>query len=309
MRVALVDVDGHNFPNLALMRLSAYHKSRGDTVEWNFQLDHYDLCYKSKVFSAAYSKDVDVINSDKVVQGGTGYAIRLEGGKEVYHPQEDGTLPAEIESCRPDYSLYPQYKYAVSMTTRGCPRGCQFCHVAPKEGKRSVRVADVQDFWIGQPEIKVLDPNILACTDRVKLLNQYADTKAKIDYTQGLDIRLLDAECAEILNRTRMAEIHFAWDNPKEDLTSYFARWAKMTKHRPHGACGTVYVLTGYNSSIEEDLYRIQALRGLGYDPYVMIYDKPHAEKNIKDLQRWCNNRTIFKACPDFAKYRKGIER
>ena len=151
MTVGLIDVDGHNFPNLALMRISAYHKSIGDHVEWWLgDLFHYDIVYKSKVFSDAYSKDTpDPVNCDKVIKGGTGYNIFLRGGVEIYDKSKDTQLPPEIEKMFPDYSIYPQYGYAVAMTSRGCPRGCDFCHVAAKEGRRSVKVADVSDFWNG----------------------------------------------------------------------------------------------------------------------------------------------------------------
>ena len=165
MKIGLIDVDGHNFPNHALMRISAYHKSKGDEVEWWWtDFIHYDIVYMSKIFSDIYSKDVpEPINADKVIKGGTGYAIHLENGVEVFDKNKHQNLPPEIERMFPDYSIYPQFDFAVSMTSRGCPRGCSFCHVASKEGKCSVKVADVSDFWSGQKEIKILDPNITAC--------------------------------------------------------------------------------------------------------------------------------------------------
>lgn len=128
MRIGLIDVDGHNFPNLALMRISAYHKSRGDTVEWWWtDFVHYDIVYMSKVFSSSYTPDkAEPLNADKVVKGGTGYQIRLEAGKEIYDKSTDKQLPTEIEKMFPDYSIYPQYNFAVAMTSRGCPRGCAF---------------------------------------------------------------------------------------------------------------------------------------------------------------------------------------
>ena len=135
MKIGLIDVDGHNFPNLALMRISAYHKSIGDEVEWWLgDLIHYDIVYMSKVFSEAYSPDIpEPINADKVIKGGTGYCISLdENGKEVFDKSKNTSLPQEIEKMFPDYSIYPQYDFAVSMTSRGCPRGCSFGHVAAK---------------------------------------------------------------------------------------------------------------------------------------------------------------------------------
>ena len=299
MRIGLIDVDGHHFPNLALMRISAYHKSIGDTVEWWWSdFVHYDVVYKSKIFSDAYSQDVpDPLNADKIIKGGTGYAIRLSEGAEIYDKTKDPELPPQIERMKPDYTIYPQFDFAVSMTSRGCPRGCAFCHVGAKEGKCSVKVADVSDFLCGQKEIKVLDPNITACRDKRDLMQQYVDTGVYIDFTQGLDIRLLDMADIADINRMRIKEIHFAWDNPKQDLTAKFAAYAQSAKHRPHGSFGVVYVLTNFNSNMEDNLHRIYTLRDLGYDPYVMIYNKPGASPEIRHLQRWCNNKRIFRSC------------
>ena len=137
MRIGLIDVDGHNFPNLALMRISAWHKSQGDEVEWWWtDLIHYDRVYMSKVFSDAYSKDVpEPMNCDEVIKGGTGYAIKTENGKEVFDKAKHRNLPPEIERMFPDYSIYPQHNFAVSMTSRGCPRGCGFCHQRGRRGR------------------------------------------------------------------------------------------------------------------------------------------------------------------------------
>lgn len=303
MRIGLIDVDGHNFPNLALMRISAYHKARGDIVEWWWSdFVHYDIVYMSKIFSDAYSPDVPApINADKVVKGGTGYAIHLQDGKEVFNKEEDKDLPAGIEKMFPDYSIYPQFPYAVSMTSRGCPRGCAFCHVAAKEGRCSIKVANVSDFWCGQDEIKVLDPNITACRDKRDLMQQYVDTKAKIDFTQGLDIRLLNQRDIEDLNKMRIGTLHFAWDNPQDDLKSKFQDFAKGFRRKTN--IGTVYCLTNFNSTLSQDLYGIYTLRDLGYDPFVMVYNKPAAPKEIRRLQRWCNNKIIFKSTTRFEDY------
>lgn len=149
MKIGLIDVDSHNFPNLALMKISAYHKAQGDEVEWWWSdFIHYDIVYMSKVFSDAYTKDVaEPLNADVVIKGGTGYCIYLDSnGKEVFDKSKNTNLPDEIEAMFPDYSIYPQCDFAVSMTSRGCPRGCSFCHVASKEGRCSVKVADVSDF-------------------------------------------------------------------------------------------------------------------------------------------------------------------
>ena len=265
---------------------------------------HYDIVYMSKLFSDAYSPDIpEPINADKVVKGGTGYAIHLVNGKEIFDKEIHKDLPSEIEKCFPDYSIYPQFDFAVSMTSRGCPRGCSFCHVAAKEGRCAAKVANVSDFWNGQKEIKILDPNITACKDKRDLMRQYRETGTLLDFTQGLDIRLLDDEDMADLEQMRLKNVHFAWDNPKVDLSRKFAEYARIGKKNKYGRFGTVYILTNFNSTMEENLYRIYTLRDLGFEPYVMIYDKPHAPKEIRRLQRWCNNKIIFKSCKRFEDY------
>lgn len=304
MKIGLIDVDGHNFPNLALMRISAYHKARGDDVEWWWtDFIHYDIVYMSKIFSDEYSQDVDdPINAGEIIRGGTGYAIHLEGGREVFDKSKDRDLPPEMERMFPDYSIYPQFDFAVSMTSRGCPRGCAFCHVAAKEGRCSVKVANVSDFWNGQKEIKVLDPNITACAQKRDLMGQYADTGAWLDFTQGIDIRCTNAADVEDLNRMKVKLLHFAWDNPADDLRQKFKDFSEAYRIKDPRR-KIVYVLTNFNSTMEENLYRIYTLRDLGYDPDVRIYDKPHAPPEIRRLQRWCNNRRIFKSVPRFEDY------
>lgn len=131
MKIGLIDVDGHNFPNLALMRISAYHKARGDLVEWWWSdFVHYDIVYMSKIFSDAYSKDIpEPLNADRVIKGGTGYAIHLVDGKEVFDRDAHKDLPDEIEKCFPDYSIYPQFDFAVSMTSLMRRRRFADCNV------------------------------------------------------------------------------------------------------------------------------------------------------------------------------------
>ena len=296
MKIGLIDVDSHNFPNLALMKISAWHKSQGDTVEWCLPLDQYDIVYQCKVFDETYSPDIDWIPmADNIIKGGTGYGL-------------SNTLPDEIEHIYPDYSIYPELTKdtAYGFLTRGCPRGCKFCIVASKEGRKSYKVADLSEFWRGQKKISLLDPNILACREHLDLLQQLIDSKAYVDFNQGLDIRLTNAQNIELINRIKVKEIHFAWDNAEDNLKPYFERYKGLAKHKPHNRFGTVYCLTNFGSTMEENLYRIYTLRDLGYDPYVMIYDKPDAPREIKDLQRWCNNRFIFRSCDRFEDYKKG---
>jgi hypothetical protein len=297
MRIGLIDVDGHNFPNLALMKISAYHKAQGDTVEWCFPMSYYDIVYQSKVFDDTYSPDIDwTPNADKLIKGGTGYGL-------------DNTLPYEIEHIYPDYSIYPELTKdtAYGFLTRGCPRNCDFCIVGDKEGLRSVKVADLSEFWRGQKHIELLDPNLLACKDRMSLLDQLIESRAIVNFNQGLDIRLTNEEVADKLGKIRVKRLHFAWDNPKQDLTPYFKRFTEAYR-RKSSSTKVVYVLTNFNSTMAENLYRIYTLRDLGYDPYVMVYDKPNAPKEIKDLQRWVNNKFVFRSCERFEDYKKGTK-
>lgn len=301
--------DCHNFPSLPLMKLSAYHKQKGDTVEMLNHLVHYDLVYCSKTFSFTPDAETNgIIQADEIIRGGTGYCISIVDGKEVFNKSKDVELPKEIEHIYPDYSLYPNYNYAVGFLTRGCPRGCGFCIVGKKEGLCSHQVADLSEFWRGQKEIKLLDPNLLACKNNEKILSQLAKSGAKIDFTQGLDIRLVNPDNIALLNKVKTSMIHFAWDNPKQDLTKQFKLFSEHTKIKSDRN-KAVYVLTNFNSTIEEDLYRIYTLRDLGYSPYVMIYQKETADKQHRDLQRWVNCRWIFRSVDKFEDYNGGTRK
>ena len=164
-----------------------------------------------------------------------------------------------------------------------------------------MKVANVSDFWNGQKEIRILDPDITACREKRYLMRQYKETGAILDFTQGMDIRLLNDDDLADINEMRLRTLHFAWDNPKDDLESKFRNFANGFRRKSN--IGMVYCLTNFNSTMEENLYLIYTLRDMGYDPYVMVYDKPHAPKEIKMLQRWCNNKIIFKSCKRFEDY------
>lgn len=157
--------------------------------------------------------------------GGTGYAIQVENGKEVFHRELHENLPAEIEHLYPDYSLYPEYQnIAYGFLTRGCCNDCSFCIVCPKEGRESIQVADLSEFWKGQKEIKLLDPNLLACRQREKLLQELIDSGSKVDFTQGLDARFITDDIALLINQVRIKTIHFAFDfmqNEKAVIRGY----------------------------------------------------------------------------------------
>lgn len=299
MNIGLIDVDQYDktpkFPNIALMKISAWHKAQGHNVDWWLGLEHYDRVYMSKVFDDTYTKDIPYcINADEIIKGGTGYGL-------------DNKLPDEIEHIYPDYSIYPTLtkNTAYGFLTRGCPRGCHFCIVAEKEGRRSIKVADLSEWWNGQKNIVLCDPNILAYKGHMELLQQLIDSNAWVDINQGIDCRLLTEQNIEAINKIKLKNIHFAWDYMHEEkrVLKGLEMYRDIASRKVNGAFGTVYCLVNYDTTMEENLYRIYKLRDMGYDPYVMIYDKPNAPKQIRYLQRWCNNRFIFKSCPRFEDY------
>ena len=308
MRIGIVDVDGTgNFPNLALMKISAWHKSLGDTVEWYDPMfsGHFDKVYLSKVFS--FTPDFDwPIDADEVERGGSGYCISLVDGKEVFDKSKDRELPPPVEHIYPDYSIYPELTEdtAYGFLTRGCPRGCDFCIVGRKEGRCSRKVADLSEFWSGQKKIVLLDPNILACRDWKDLLQQLIDSGAEVDINQGLDIRMMTEEKVRMLNRVRIKQIHFAWDRyqDRDVVLPKFKMFSELSRMH-HMKDIIVYTIVNFDTTIEQDLERIYTLRDLGYWAYVMIYDKEHCAPVYKRLARWVNNRFIFAKCQRFEEY------
>lgn len=310
MKIGLIDCDSHHFPNLPLMKLSAWHKERGDSVEWYQPLfsGHMERVYISKVFS--FTPDYEYhIDADEVIKGGSGYCIELEDRKEIYHAERDRQLPPEIEHIYPDYSLYPERTKdtAYGFMSRGCPRGCNFCHVAAKEGRKSYKVTDLSEFWNGQKNIVLLDPNTIACPDWRDILQQLIDSGAWVDFSQGVDIRLMTEEKAEMIKRIKIKNIHFAWDRyeDKDKIVPKFKMFSELTGWDRRKM--TVYVLTNFDTTIEQDLERIYILRDLGYWPYVMIYDKEHTKPTdtVRKIQRWVNMRAIFESTPRFEDYQK----
>lgn len=311
MRIGLIDVDGHNFPNIPLMKLSAWHKSQGDSVVWYEPLLHItaeplDKVYMSKVFS--FTPDYPYyVNAKEVVSGGSGYCIDLVEGKEVYRKENDRQLPYEVEHIYPDYSLYPELTKdtAYGFLSRGCPRGCDFCHVGAKEGKKAYKVADLSEFWRGQKNIVICDPNLIACAEWKNLIQQLIDSKAKVNINQGIDIRIMTKEKAEMIKQLRVDSVHFAWDRyeDKDLIVPKFKEFKEITGWRARKT--SVFVLTNFNTTFEQDLERIYTLRDMDYDPYVMIYNKEqtNGSDKVRMLQRWVNNRKIFKTVRSFEDY------
>lgn len=312
MKIGLIDVDKKNaknpFPNIALMKLSAWHKRNGDTVEWYEPLlsGHLDKVYVSKVFS--YTQNYEYyIDADEVVYGGSGYAIRSIEGIETYDKSKDTQLPYEIEHIYPDYSIYGISDTAYGFITRGCPRGCDFCHVREMQGTKSHKVAELSEFWNGQKNIVLLDPNITACEEWKDVFQQLIDSKAYVDFSQGLDIRLMTEQKAEMLKKIKVKTVHFAWDRyeDKKIVLKKLEMFKRMTNWDRRKM--VVYVLCGDREKevLRTDLERIYTLREMGYWPYVMLYDKENIPKGhkLRKLQRWVNNRFIWERVDTFEEY------
>lgn len=295
MKIGLIDVDGHHFPNLALMKLSAYYKQRGDIVEWYSGIEHYDRVYMSKVFTFT-PDERRVIQADEVIRGGTGYDVK-------------SVLPKEVEEVeRPDYSIYPMHNFSLQMFSRGCIRNCPFCVVHEKEG--TIRSCCPMKLNPQGKRIEVLDNNFFANPMwgfAVEFLNEL---KQPVNL-HGVDVRIMNEEQAHALNSMRLAgsSIHIAWDNPKDDILPNLKAMLRQVK-KYKIAC---YVLVGYWSTLEEDYYRVMKLSELGVDPFVQPY-RDYDNERIptqyeKDFAAWVNKKERFKSC-DFKDFspRKGFK-
>ena len=294
MNIGLIDVDGHNFPNFALMRLSAWHKAHGDSVEWADAMfgSGYDRVYKSKIFT--FSPDDNTPWNCEVVCGGTGYDVKSR-------------LPIEVEqSTLMDYSLYPQYDFSIQFFSRGCIRHCPFCLVHDKEGV--IHPIEPVELNSHGKHIEVLDNNFFANPEWGFAVDYLLKAKQKVNL-HGVDVRIMDDEQAYWLNKLPLLKsIHIAWDLPQIDLTD---KLREVTRHiKPWKLM--CYILVGFNSTMEQDMYRIERCRELGIKPYVMPYrdfeNKTKPSQYAKDLAQYVNRPMIFRSCKfeDFSP-RKGF--
>ena len=278
VKIGLAQVDG-KYPNLALMKLSAWHKAQGDDAEFWNPLFKYDGVYASKVFN---DTPENYYLPDGVVRGGTGYDFETE-------------LPAEVEKMIPDYSLYPEWTAAIGFTTRGCIRKCPYCVVPRKEGALRV-VGDIYSFWAGQKKIVLLDNNLTAAPFEHfrAVCGSCIAEGLSVDFSQGLDIRLVTPEHAGLLARVRtFKQIHFAFDHVNYERA--VRDGIKILIRSGVGISRLMfYVLIGYDSTPEQDLYRVELLRGLGVDPFVMPHNRRNTYQN--NFARWVNMKAIFKS-------------
>ena len=274
MIVRLVDIDS-KMPNLALMKISAYHKAQGHGVDYyNPLIDVPDLIYASKIFdfSADYAYFPDHC---EVIKGGSGYDIKSR-------------LPQEIEqSTKLDYSLYPNADYSIQFFSRGCIRKCPFCIVKDKEG--AMHAVEPMELNPKGKHVEIFDNNFFANPDwkeAIKIIQSY---KQPVNF-HGVDLRLINEEQAYYLNKIKHhKQIHVAWDNPKDDLLPKLKEMVKYIK--PYKIM--CYVLIGYWSTHEQNLYRVEKLRELKIDPFVMPYDK--SDEYQRNFARWVNHKAVFK--------------
>jgi len=281
MRIAIAQVDG-KWPNLALAKLIAFHRSRGTHIEWFDPLfSDVQLVLASKVFTD--TPENLYLPTWKTQRGGSGYELNV-------------VLPEVIEKTKPDWSMWPAWKKDMGYSTRGCIRSCPFCNVRQKDGPLHV-TAEFGELWTGRRELVLLDANIVAgpidhlrrlCCDATK-------ARVKLDYSQGLDARLLtDEHVAIILAAPRVRRIHIAFDNMEDEQAVRSAialfKSAGMTTRSDL----TVLILIGYNTTEEEDLYRVELVRALDANPFVMPFNR--SDRYQSRLARWVNRKALFHA-------------
>lgn len=275
MKIAILALDG-KYANLALMKISAFHKARGDQVEWYNSLQPCpDKLYVSKLFN--FTPDFSYWPNCEVIKGGTGYDIKTR-------------LPDEIETCQPDYSIYPDCDYSLQLFSRGCIRSCPFCIVHEKEGQITP-VMPMQLNPMGT-HIKVMD-NSFFVNPLWKLGIEWLKAcKQPVQFENGVDARLITLEQLESLNSlNHHKRIHMAWDNPKDDMIPTFKRITQIIKAWKLA----VYVLIGYWSTPEQDMWRVKALDEIGISPFVMPYDKNDHYQKL--FARWVNHKAAFHSC------------
>lgn len=303
--IGLIDIDG-KIPNLALMKISTYYKSFGEEVQWVQEDGHYEKIYASSIFTRSHDKCEKLIKKygDKIEIGGTGWDIKKN-------------LLPEIESCKADYDLYSPEMIAsrirvigtkehklrkateivnagIGFTSRGCVRKCPFCFVPVKEGSLK-QDQDIKDIINPRSNVIVLhDNNLTADPKCIDKLHEIKERKLVVDINQGCDVRLMNEDIAQALAEVKhLRSIHYAWD-----LMGYEKQVLEGIKIlgkfiRPYRQM--CFVLVGFNTSFEEDMYRFKKLSEMKIDPYVMIYNQI-PDVRLKHFARWVNSR-IYKVC------------
>lgn len=292
-RVLLIDVDS-KIPNLALMKLAAWHRARGDEV--GFNVTNPTHVYASVVFKKNKHR-VDGLRyyypDAEIMIGGSGYDLAA-------------TLPAEVEALAPDYSLYPGMDYSMGFTSRGCVRNCYFCIVPEKEGKYR-RVQHPREF-VQHDKVKLLDNNWYADSDWFFETSEWLiEHNIAVDVTQGMDIRLLTPEIAAQLKRLRWwATLHFAFDDERYeqaviDGIQMLQDAGIDTKNRCF-----FYVYCHDDDHYDSAVARCRILKARRASAYVMFnVDRP-ITKRIRHLRRWTGRPHLFWSC-DIGEYDPSI--
>lgn len=291
MKIGLIDVDGHNFPNLALMKLSSYHKSKGDNVEWySIFEEHYDIVYMAKVFTHTPDYQQFITNADKIVRGGTGYDVTSR-------------LPVEAEKVVPDYSIYPivDNKTAYGFLTRGCIRKCPWCIVPKKEGNIAP-YQDVGEIAVnGRTNLILMDNNILAAGDYgLEQLRKIAKNGYRIDFNQAMDARLVNDEIAELLASIKWLNyIKFGCDTPAQIKDCEEA----INKIRHYGYTGSFFLFTILRGELDECYHRVNYWKDKRFQEKVKPFAQPELDftktRQIipqwqKDMAHWANKKTCY---------------
>lgn len=294
MKVLLCDIDS-KIPNLALMKISAYHKSIGDDVYLNKYNIHPDIIYGSVIFSKNRYLVNHLNNRYKGCEiniGGSGYDLQSK-------------LPKEIEYIKPDYTLYPKIDYSLGFTTRGCNRDCYFCVVPKKEG--CFRINQHPKFFYDEKFNKIvfLDNNILFDKTWFRyVVNWCIDTNLNVWFNQGLDIRLINKEDLKVLSKCKTTNnIEFAWDNIKDE--HLIIKKIKMIGKYFNLRTVQFYVYIDSDNDFENGLYRCKKLKQLGTNAFVMFNQKSYRTNRIKKLMRWANRKWLFWST-DFENYYSG---
>lgn len=299
MKIGLVDVDKTKFPNLALMKISAYHKSMGDIVEWaNPLFGGYDKVYKAKIFT--FSPDDATPYDCEVIKGGTGYSLTSQ-------------LQKEIDDCIPDYSIYPQIdkKTAYGFLTRGCPNKCKWCVVPIKEGGiRPYR--DVEEIAIdGRTNLILMDNNILASDYGLKQIEKIIKKGYRIDFNQGLDARLINDSVASLLAQVRWINyLRLACD--KFNQVEHILRVRQLLKKYGYKKDIFCYFLIDDWNDVNK---RLSALRKhKWFKPHGQPYRDFNNPMQVipqwqKDMAHWMNKHNVYYAI-DFKDFspRKGFK-
>lgn len=292
-RVLLIDVDS-KIPNLALMKLAAWHKAQGDEV--GFNVTNPTHVYASVVFKKNKHR-VDGLRhyypDAEIMIGGSGYDLAA-------------TLPAEVERLTPDYSLYPGLDYSMGFTSRGCFRNCYFCIVPEKEGRYHA-VQHPREF-VRHDKVKLLDNNWYADYDWFFETSDWLiKNNVAVDVTQGMDIRLLTPEIAAQLKRLRWwRPMHFAFD----DMSSKEAVLRGLDILTAAGIDTkrnvSIYVYCHDDAHYDDAVERCRILKAAWATPYVMCnIDRPRT-KRMRQLQRWTARPHLFWSC-DIADYDPAI--